>query len=87
MHRHEQVGQCRASASLNLSSSSGSCANSSMKKKGPCTHSTMPVLRQKPEKLEDVHEQRKYIDGLPQAIGTLMQDIETTRAWYRHTAI
>lgn len=39
----------------------------------------MQVLRQKPEKLEDVHEQRKFIDGLPQAIGTLMQDIESTR--------
>ncbi|KAF5829735.1 dynein heavy chain, N-terminal region 2-domain-containing protein [Dunaliella salina] len=42
------------------------------------------VLRQKPEKLEDVHEQRKFIDGLPQAIGTLMQDIESTRPWYEY---
>jgi len=49
----------------------------------PLTYSavcmTLQALRLKPEKLEDVHEQRKYIDGLSQAIGTLMQDIESTR--------
>jgi hypothetical protein len=37
------------------------------------------VLRQKPEKLEDVHEQRKFINGMPQAIGALLLDIESTR--------
>jgi hypothetical protein len=43
------------------------------------THVHEQVLKQKPEKLEDVHEQRKHIKGLSQAIASLMQDIEVAK--------
>jgi len=41
------------------------------------------VLRYKPENVEDVQEQRKYINSLAANIAQLMQDVETTKVMMR----